>query len=127
MNDTLIEPGNETVIGDAGVDQQRQRDGGFPEHATVTIADNDTTTVSIGATDAAASETPTNPGQFTVSLGAAAEYDVQVSYTVGGTAAGTTDYTALAGTVTILATQTTATIDVSGIVNDTLIERAMRR
>ena len=47
---------------------------------------------------------------------------MQVSYTVGGTAAGTTDYTALAGTVTILATQTTATIDVSGIVNDTLIE-----
>src|SRR5258708_7585601 len=36
--------------------------------ATVTIADNDSATVSITANDASASETPTDTGQFTVSL-----------------------------------------------------------
>ena len=46
-----------------------------------------------------------------------------VSYTsVGSTATGGTDYTALTGTVTILAGQTSATIDVSGIVDDNLVE-----
>ena len=36
--------------------------------ATVTIADNDSATVSITANDASASETATDNGQFTVSL-----------------------------------------------------------
>ena len=38
------------------------------DDATVTIADNDATSVSIVATDASASEAPGNDGQFTVSL-----------------------------------------------------------
>ena len=46
-----------------------------------------------------------------------------ISYGVTGTAtAGGTDYTALSGSVTILAGDTTATIDVTGIVADSLVE-----
>ena len=69
-----------------------------------------------------AGETPTNNGQFTVSLTQASSTDTVVTYTVAGTATGGTDYTALTGTVTILAGQTSAVIDVSGIVDDTLVE-----
>ena len=70
----------------------------------------------------AAEETPTNNGQFTVSLTQASSTDTVVTYTVAGTATAATDYTALTGTVTILAGETSAVIDVSGIVDDTLVE-----
>jgi hypothetical protein len=88
----------------------------------VTIADNDSATVSITANDPSAGETPTNPGQFTVSLTQVSSTDTVVNYTIGGTATATTDYTALSGSVTILAGQTSAVIDVSGIVDDAIVE-----
>lgn len=76
--------------------------------------------VSIVANDAVASESGDN-GQFTVSLSTASVSDTVVSYTVGGDATAGADYLPLAGTVTIPAGATSATIDVI-VVDDTLVE-----
>ena len=48
--------------------------------------------------------------------------DTVISYSVAGTATPTNDYTALSGTVTVPAGATIATIDVTGIVADALVE-----
>ena len=93
---------------------------GSVNSATVTIADDDSATVMIQATDSMAAE-PADSGQFTVSLSSASDTDTTVSYSVTGTAAAGDDYTVLSGTVTILAGQTTATIDVN-IVDDSILE-----
>src|SRR5688572_22554426 len=91
--------------------------------ATVTIADNDTATVSITANDAAAGETPTNNGQFTVSLTKVSSTDTVVNYLLtGSTATAGTDYVALTGSVTILAMNLSAVINVSGIDDDAIVE-----
>ncbi|MCP4031484.1 MAG: hypothetical protein GY734_09605, partial [Herbaspirillum sp.] len=79
----------------------------------------------ITATDASADETGSDAGQFTVDLGALNNTggNITVNYTVTGTAtAGGTDYNSLSGTVTVANGQQTATIDVSGIVDDLLVE-----
>ncbi|MHC4874970.1 MAG: beta-propeller fold lactonase family protein [Planctomycetota bacterium] len=84
------------------------------------------TNISISATDAMAAENAVaNDGSFTVTIdGGTASGDVTINYTVSGTATATTDYTALSGTVTILDTQSSATIDVTGIVDDLFVEGA---
>ena len=66
VDDNIVE-GNETV----GVDRRQQQQCRWvgPITATAVTLDNDATTVSMAATDAAASETPTDNGQFTVTLG----------------------------------------------------------
>src|SRR5207237_8539856 len=76
--------------------------------ATVTILDNDSATVSITANDATASETGTNPGQFTVSLTKVSSTPTVVTYTIAGTATPTTDYAGLSGRVTSRATTLSA-------------------
>merc|ERR1711964_799037 len=95
---------------------------GAANTGTVIITDNDAATVSIAANDATATEAAGNSGQFTVTQTLASSTDTVIQYSVGGTATATTDYTALSGTVTIAAGDTTATIDVSGIINDTIVE-----
>ena len=87
----------------------------------MTIADNDTATVSVVAIDALAAEEGSNPGQFTVSLTQASSTATVVTYTVAGTATAGTDYTALTGTVTIPAGSLSAVIDVS-VLDDALVE-----
>ncbi|NIM29131.1 MAG: hypothetical protein GTN79_15385, partial [Gammaproteobacteria bacterium] len=90
-----------------------------------TITDNETATVTISANDAAAAETGSDGGQFTVDLGTVNNTGapITVNYSVGGTAtAGGTDYTSLSGSVQIAAGAQTATIDVSGIVDDLVVE-----
>lgn len=76
--------------------------------------------VSIIANDATGSESGDN-GQFAVSLSAASAADTVVRYTVGGDATAGTDYLPLAGTVTIPAGSTAATISVI-VVDDALVE-----
>ena len=64
-------------------------------------------------------------GQFTVTQTTTSSTDTVVSYSVqvGSTATdGGVDYTTLSGTVTILAGQTSAVIDVTGIIDDTIVE-----
>ncbi len=119
--DNAILEGNETVTitlesvtsGDADISI------GTTHVATVTIADNDTAEVTVTANDAMAAE-PNNNGQFTVAISNPADTDTVVSYTVTGTATTGSDYTTLSGSVTILAGQTTATIDVTTIDNSIL-------
>ncbi len=62
---------------------------------------------------------PATPGQFIVSLSQAVTVATTVSYTVSGTATAGSDYTALSGSVTIPAGQTSATINVP-VLDDTL-------
>lgn len=91
------------------------------DSGTGTITDNDTATVSIAKiTDGTESETPTN-GQFTVTLSAPSSTDTVVNYTITGTAMSGIDYTALTGSVTIPAGQTTANIDVT-VLDDATVE-----
>ena len=59
--------------------------------------------VTIAATDASASE-PDDDGRFTVTLSGASATDTIIGYTLGGTATEGSDFTALPGFVTILAT-----------------------
>ena len=126
VDDSLVEADETVIVTLTGVsgDPQISLDPDAADlTATVTIADNDSATVSIAATDAAANETPTNNGQFTVSLTQASSTDTVVSYALtGSTATPTTDYTALTGSVTILAGNLAAVIDVAGIVDDSLVE-----
>ena len=87
---------------------------------TTTITDNDTATVSIAAmTDA--DEAGLVNGEFTVTLSNPSSTDTVINYTVTGSATGGSDFTALSGTVTILAGSTSATISVP-VADDTLVE-----
>ncbi len=95
-------------------------------NATANITDNDTATVTLSANDAAAAEAGSDPGQFTVDLGKVNNTGapITVTYSVGGSATAGADYTALTGSVQILAGQQTAVINVAGIVDDLLLEAA---
>ncbi|MCY2991112.1 MAG: autotransporter-associated beta strand repeat-containing protein [Planctomycetota bacterium] len=86
---------------------------------TATITDNDTATVSIAKTTDGAE--PSTSGVFTLTQTAASSTNTVISYTVGGTATSANDYTALSGSVTILAGQTTATITVP-VLDDQIVE-----
>ena len=114
LNDALVEASETVVVTLTGVAGDPDITlNGAASSATVTIADNDTAQVSVAATTAAAAEGGAN-GVFTVSLTNASSTDTTLSYTLAGTAASGSDYTALAGTVTITAGSTTATITVAG-------------
>ena len=92
--------------------------------ATVTIADDDATTISITATDASGSEPGTNDGLLTVALAGgkiAPAGGIVVSYSTGGSAVGGADYVALTGSVTIPAGAASATIAVD-VLDDNVIE-----
>ncbi|MFQ5595356.1 MAG: Calx-beta domain-containing protein [Anaerolineae bacterium] len=113
--DDTTQEGDETVIVTLTADQNYTI--GTPGSDTVTIAGDP---VTIAATDPEASEWGPNVGVFTVSrvdpLG-----DVTVNYSVGGSAANGTDYTALAGSVTLASGSDSATIVVMPI-DDGLVE-----
>ncbi|MCP3937059.1 MAG: hypothetical protein GY708_17020, partial [Actinomycetia bacterium] len=89
-----------------------------------TINNDDSATVSIAnANDA--NETGSVPGKFTVTQSTTSSTDTVVAYSVliSSTASdGGTDYTTLSGSVTILAGDTTADIDVTGIIDDSIVE-----
>src|SRR2546422_875520 len=117
----LIDSGN-LKPGDSFTIHARATDNAGNVEAGPTVSFTFNTSVAIVANDAAASETATNNGQFTVSLTQVSSTDTVVSYAVAGTAAATTDYTALTGSVTILAGNFSALINVSGIVDDAIVE-----
>src|SRR5690606_6861360 len=66
-------------------------------------------------------ETGPVDGQFVVTLSQASSHDTTVSYTVGGTAAAGSDFTALSGTVVIPAGETSAAIFVT-VLDDNVVE-----
>ena len=90
------------------------------DSASVSIADDDSALVSISQTTDGSESGPT-AGTFTVTLSAVSSSDTVVSYTVSGSATSGSDFTALPGTVTIPAGQTTAVITVP-VLNDTAVE-----
>jgi hypothetical protein len=94
---------------------------GLPSSATVTISD-DEPVVTIEASDSAAAE-PAESGTFTVTRTGSTTASLVVFYTVTGTATNGTDYTTLAGSVTIAPGQSSATISV-GPIDDTDVEGA---
>ena len=121
--DSLVE-GTETIdltlTGITASDPGITIDGGA-NNASINLFDGDNATVSLAGTTDASETGPVN-GVFTVTQTTVAVSDTVISYTVAGTATAGADYTALSGTVTIPAGSTTATIDVTGIVADGLIE-----
>ena len=121
LDDNLIEP-TETVEVSLTAIASGNTDifVGSADTATVNIADNELNqTVSIAAA-VDGSESGTD-GQFTVTLSNPSSTDTVINYSVGGTAIAGTDFTPLNFSVTILAGQTTATIDVA-VLDDSIIE-----
>ena len=85
-------------------------------------ADAPTTLVSVTATDGTASESPVDTGTFTLTRsGSAASLvlPLTVNYTVTGTATSASDYAALSGTATFLASQATTTVVVTPLADGT--------
>ena len=94
---------------------------------TYTIADNDSLpVVDFNAISSSGAESVSSAG-LTVDLSAASGQNVTVNYAVTGTATGSgTDYTLANGTLTINAGETSGTITISNIVDDSINE-AMRQ
>ena len=88
---------------------------GSPSVATVTIADDDLPTVTVSATDAAASEPGTNTGTYTVSRTGATGAALTVNYSMSGTAISGTDYGSLGTSVTIPIGASSATVTLTPI------------
>jgi large repetitive protein len=88
--------------------------------ASLTIINDDSSVVSISASDSVASE-PGNDGQFLVTLDNPSDSPTDISYLVTGSAENGVDYQTLSGTTTIPAEQLAATIDLS-VVDDLLLE-----
>jgi Calx-beta domain/Domain of unknown function DUF11 len=89
---------------------------------TISVTDNDTATVSIVNTTNGAETGPVN-GVMTLTQSKVSTANTVIAYTVTGTATSASDFTALSGTVTILAGSTTATITIP-VINDAIVETA---
>ena len=87
---------------------------------SVTVTDNDTATVTIANTTNGV-EAGSVSGVMTITQTAVSNTNTVIAYTVTGTATSGADYTALSGTVTIPAGQTTATITIP-INDDAIVE-----
>ncbi|MDC1008598.1 Calx-beta domain-containing protein [Gammaproteobacteria bacterium] len=120
IND-LIDEANETVIvtlsspGNATLGSDRVH--------TYTITDNDNApVVDFNATSSSGAESASSAG-LTVDLSAASGQNVTVNYAITGTATGSgTDFTLANGTLTINAGETSGTITIASIANDSLDE-----
>ncbi|MGW8246685.1 MAG: OmpA family protein [Acidiferrobacterales bacterium] len=123
-DDTLVEGSETIVVQITGTNNSAVTINAAADTATISITDNDSSVASITATTNASETGPTN-GRFTVSLTNAVSTAVTLNYSVlaSSTAtAGGTDYTTLSGSVSVPANNTSATIDVTGIVDDSLVE-----
>ena len=103
------------------ISQSSAYEVGSPGSASLTITDNDKPTVSVfcdpgSVNEGAASASFVFARSGTTSLGG-----LTVNYSVSGTATGGADYPLLSGTVTILAGQSSAAVDVTPL-QDVLIE-----
>ena len=103
----------ETVIVSLAVDATYQI--GSPADATVTITDDDRSTVTIVANDPDASESAGNLGQFVITRTAPTTGSLTISLTRTGTASSGTDYTGVGTSVSIPAGQSSVVINVTPI------------
>ncbi len=109
---------NETVVVSVLPNAAYANAGGA---ATLTLIDNDPTTVTIVATDAVAREAGGNSGTFTVTRVGDLSANLIVAYALGGTAVNSNDYSRLSGRVTIPAGRAATTLNVTPV-NDALVE-----
>jgi Calx-beta domain len=121
LDDAIVE-GNETVIVTLTSVTSGAATIGAVVVATNTIADNDSATVTIANTTNGAEAGPAN-GVMTVTQTAVSSVNTVIAYSIGGTATSGSDYTALSGSVTIIAGSTTATIAIP-VIDDTLVENS---
>ncbi len=94
---------------------------GTPNSATVSILDDDRSTITLAANDANASESVGNTGQFTVTRTAPTNVTLAVNLTISGTATNGTDYTTIGATVNFAANDVSKTITVTPT-NDSVTE-----
>jgi hypothetical protein len=109
-----------TITGVTGANSAAVSVSGSQNSATLTLTDDDTAQVSVAATDSTASE-PGNNGQYTISMSRSSDKNTLVNFTMTGTASGGSDYTTISGSVTILAGQTTAVVNVN-VLDDSILE-----
>ncbi len=121
INDTNVE-NSETVVVTLTSVTSGAATIGATVVATNTITDNDSATVTIANTTNGAEAGPAN-GVITITQSAVSAANTVLAYTVSGTATSGTDYTALSGTVTILAGSTTAVISIP-VIDDSLFDPA---
>ena len=120
IDDAIVETAETVIVTLNSVTSGISTSIGAPSSATNTIANNDSATVTI-ATTTNGSETGPTAGVMTLTQTAASATNTVVAYAVSGTATSGSDFTALSGTVTILAGATTATISIP-IINDAAVE-----
>ena len=94
---------------------------GTSSSATVNLADDDRSTVTLVANDATASEAAGNPGQFTLTRTAPTTAALSVALTIAGTATNGSDYTTISTPVSIPIGQTSVTVNITPV-DDGLIE-----
>ena len=121
VDDVLDENNEKFVVTMSGTPDNVTIGGTRPAH-TVTITDNDDPpTIDFTATNSAAVEA-TTPATMIAQLSGASGLDVTADYALTGTATGgNADYTLIAGTVTILAGNTTSTLSAT-IIDDKVVE-----
>ena len=119
--DDSIDEANETVI--VTLSSPSNATLGSDDAHTYTITDNDSApVVDFNATSSSGAESVSSAG-LTIDLSAVSGQNVTVNYAVTGTANGSgTDYTLADGTLTINAGETSGTITIASIVNDSLDE-----
>ena len=122
IDDALVETGSESIVVTLSLTDNAATVSSS-NSANMNLGDDDSTEVSIAATDDTAQEgTPaTNNAEFTISLSKASAVATVVSYTVSGTATEGNDFTSLSGTITISAGSKTSTIDILAL-DDILFE-----
>ena len=118
LDDTEVE-GNETVIVTLLTNSAYILSAS--SNATVTILDDDPVTVTVIATDNLASETSGNGSTFVFNRIGSVAGNLLVNYALSGTASNSVDYTALSGSVTILAGRPSVSLTLTPI-NDVIIE-----
>ena len=119
--DDSIDEANETVI--VTLSNPSNATLGSDDTHTYTITDNDNApVVDFNATSSSGAESVSSAG-LAVDLSTISGQNVTVDYAVTGTATGSgTDYTLANGTLTINAGETSGTITIGSIVNDSLDE-----
>ncbi len=116
-SDTLVQPGTTYSYRVRAFNT-----GGNSDYSNVADATTQPApAVTVAATTPTAREAGPESGVFTIARAAAEDTALTVTYSLGGTAAGGTDYVALPGTVTIPAGAATATVTIVPI-DDTAIE-----
>ena len=122
INDTIIEETENVVVNLTGADNGVTVAGAPGNSATVTISDDDTATVSIGAIDPNATESG-DTGQFTVALSQASSTPTTIALSTSGSAGEGTDYDTLPASVTIPAGSFSQTVTITAGI-DNIIEAA---